>query len=713
MIRYILSLLNIAAIVLLAICYFFESYLRLPVFLEYLGRFHLLVLHLPIGMYVFSFLLYWTYRYQDARLVKRVLSINSLAAILTAILGLFLAQSPGYEYDSLVSHKNTGVVLAVIMYLWSLLSGKKYWPVANVLSLSAGIMMIWAGHEGGKITHGEDFLSLTSKELPTRVYTEESTIYDVAIQSIFDKKCVSCHKPGKSKGGLIMTDTENLIKGGKSGPTIVLGALSESKLWDVIKRPLGDKMHMPPKGQAQLSVQEIEIIEAWLSDEHIGYVMRVKDLPEGHDLKDHCIEVIQSNQAIKSYDFPFVSADLIKSLSTDYVKIRPLAAGVPALSARFFVASQYDPSSLKGLSKLSNQLVQLSLSHMPIDDRGVNDLLKFRNVEKLFLNFTDITDKGFNELAALPNLTYLSLSGTKITSQISKSLPNFKSLRELYISDTEISYDVIESWRREYPEIQFHAGLIEDEDTAPLSIPKLNVKAGIVDRNTPITLSHVISGVEIRYTLDGSAPDSTSQKYVDPIAMSDFLHIRAIAGKKGWASSPVADYKLISAGLKPSNIKLVNMPNVRYRAEMEETLFDDKRADLSNFTKGWLGFKEDPMIIDVSFNTPITLEKLVVGTGVNVPAYIFPATSMELYGSDDRKNYSLLKRVSLAVIGPDEGGLTHTDAILLAPELASSYKHFRVVAKNLPRIPNWHPGKGTPGWLFVDELLFYGKEVVQ
>ena len=37
--------------------------------------------------------------------------------------------------------------------------------------------------------------------------------------------------------------------------------------------------------------------------------------------------------------------------------------------------------------------------------------------------------------------------------------------------------------------------------------------------------------------------------------------------------------------------------------------------------------------------------------------------------------------------------------------LPREVRYVRVRAEALAVCPDWHPGKGTPGWLFVDEIV--------
>ena len=36
----------------------------------------------------------------------------------------------------------------------------------------------------------------------------------------------------------------------------------------------------------------------------------------------------------------------------------------------------------------------------------------------------------------------------------------------------------------------------------------------------------------------------------------------------------------------------------------------------------------------------------------------------------------------------------------------STYKYYKIVAKNVLKLPAWHPGKGEKAWIFIDEIFF-------
>jgi len=78
---------------------------------------------------------------------------------------------------------------------------------------------------------------------------------------ILRDECLGCHKPGKAKGGLLLTTPEKILAGGDSGPSIVPGKAEKSLLYEVLLPDADD--HMPPK--KQLPDSAIAAIKTWIN----------------------------------------------------------------------------------------------------------------------------------------------------------------------------------------------------------------------------------------------------------------------------------------------------------------------------------------------------------------------------------------------------------------------------------------------------------------
>jgi WD40 repeat protein len=82
------------------------------------------------------------------------------------------------------------------------------------------------------------------------------------IAPILRANCVSCHKPGKAKGGLDLTMHAALVKGGKHEGDVVPGKASESGLIDSIS---GEEPEMPKEGEP-LSSAEVALLRRWIDE---------------------------------------------------------------------------------------------------------------------------------------------------------------------------------------------------------------------------------------------------------------------------------------------------------------------------------------------------------------------------------------------------------------------------------------------------------------
>jgi len=82
----------------------------------------------------------------------------------------------------------------------------------------------------------------------------------VSALEILRDECISCHKPGKTKGGLRLNTADGLKAGGESGPVIKPNRSAESLLYSVLLQE-GDP-HMPPK--KQLTPSQIQALGKWI-----------------------------------------------------------------------------------------------------------------------------------------------------------------------------------------------------------------------------------------------------------------------------------------------------------------------------------------------------------------------------------------------------------------------------------------------------------------
>lgn len=295
---------------------------------RFLGRFHPTLTHAPIGLLVLVPLLdllglmrRWRYLWPSGQLVLWLASIGMLVA---ATSGYLLARFEGHGGHDTIDHMWAGIATAawccIALFFRSLarVGGKRaLWAVLYVPALAFSLVgLVVAGHRGGGLTHGEDYLtqyaprpvkqflhklgmevdehhdaakhededddeslkgsvipattqplSPTTREVttPTTSASTPRTVFHAVVQPIFAQHCFECHGTKKVKGDLRLTSFANAMSGGESGSTIVPGSVADSELARLIKLPATDDEAMPPSKKPRLTSQEIDAITWWIA----------------------------------------------------------------------------------------------------------------------------------------------------------------------------------------------------------------------------------------------------------------------------------------------------------------------------------------------------------------------------------------------------------------------------------------------------------------
>lgn len=697
---------------LLVFLLFFESRFAVPQWMQALGRMHPLVLHFPLVVLILYSLWVLIVRKPDSHawnetLADSLLVIGTVTAAVAAFSGFVLSHEEGYESGTLFWHKWLGIAISIAAVVWygvrkSLLP----WTIGAKAVAGAFLVLLFVGgHLGGNLTHGEDFLISPlgpSAEPAQHVAFEEAKVYEHLVKPVIEQKCLSCHNEEKSKGGLQMQTQALLLKGGKGG---MLWDTTKADLGLLISRlhlPMDDKKHMPPRGKVQLTEEEVVLLAAWVKGGS-RFDQLVSSLPPQNPVYAYAQNVLGGDRTEEQYTFSAASADEVKKLNTNYRLIKPLSAGSPALFVNFYNRASFKSQDIEGLQPLKDQIVSMDLSKMPVKDEDIKTLAKFPELRRLILNFTDITGGNLAELKKLANLRELSLSGTGITMAHVKALDGFPALRRVYLWSTGIGPKELETLKKGQ-KIAFETGFRSDTLVMALNPPVIVTEKQLLSKGETVTMKHQIAGTVIRYTLDGSEPDSTSSPvYEKPIAIEKNTNLKARAFRNGWYGSKLVSKLFFKEGYHVDSTQLITPVDQRYKAKGAASLSDGKIGDTERVSGTWLGYVENDFQSYLFFKKPVKASMVTLSTLLNHGSFIFAPIRIEVWGGADPKALKLLK-----VITPEApkayvpGGEIRAYDADFEPQSLSCIK---VVAKPLAKIPEWHQGKGNKGWLFVDEVI--------
>jgi hypothetical protein len=692
----------------------FKEKLTLHIGMAWMGKFHPLFLHFPIVLSIcIGLYLVFVPAGKLAKVIEQqVLLTNAFIAVLVAITGLFLSKENTYAENLLTQHQWGGVAIA--LFSWALVFINNYYvkfQTNKILRVEIGIfllvLVIVFTHKGAQLTHGEDVLSFPKNKISTidtvakKVLDSTASIYEKAVQPILLDKCVGCHGPNKVKGNLLLDNKEHILKGGKHGS--VLDLTGTSSIIERIHLPLAEEKHMPPDGKPQLTPSEIKILNDWIS--------------AGGDFNKKIVELEKTDSLYllaKSYQAPVEkiknkgnAGPDMSEYNTNYCNVQYIYPGSNLIEVNFFQGSFYDREQLKKLDKIKEQIVSLNMQTMPLQQEDMAIITGFKQLERLNLNYTGLNSTSLASIKTLSKLQSLSIAGIEASVSELSNLVKGSSIKILHIWNTKIKKDQVQLIQSQNKNLVVTVGDNLENEIIKIINPSIEQDSSIIPAHLDIPIKHVVKGAIVRYTLDGTDPDSlNSPIYKKPIRLYNNTVVKTKAFKVGWISSDIVQRNFYKSTIHPDSIVLLQLPDPKYRATGPKTLFDYELGDKNFGNAKWLGYKDANMEMVIGFKKPTAIKEIYFNALVNLGSYIFPIVSIDVMGSMDGKNYTLVSKNNYpGVTDATPKTLNETKGFSCAISKPTPYKFYKLVATNLKKLPNWHPGKGTPAWIFIDEIF--------
>jgi mono/diheme cytochrome c family protein/uncharacterized membrane protein len=443
---------------------------------EFIGHFHPVLVHLPIGILLIAALFQLLSRKEKLQSLHVAVGIalfwGMISAIVSCISGFLLSRSDDYDESLISKHQWFGISVAVSSIIAYYLSKKNSKYTKWVMALMT-LLIIITGHLGGSITHGSDYLTKSfSSGNESNSETKRKPIPDVQqaiayadiIKPILESRCYGCHGPNKQKGKLRLDEPDFILKGGKDGKIVIGGKADESNLIERIFLPKENEDHMPPKEKAQLTRQDLDLLHWWVSS-GADFNKKVNELPQTNKIKPVLL-ALQSGEVkeeINLSDIPEKKVEeaneaAVKKLKDRGVAIIPVAQNSNYLSANFVAVDSVTENDLQLLEQLKKQLLWLKLGYKKISDKDLIAISKLSSLTRLHLERTGVTDKGMGAIKSLSQLQYINLVGTGVTAKGLEELKELKNLRQVFIYQTGITSNELMNLKKIFPGAQIDTG---------------------------------------------------------------------------------------------------------------------------------------------------------------------------------------------------------------------------------------------------------------
>ncbi|MFV0553331.1 MAG: family 20 glycosylhydrolase [Mangrovibacterium sp.] len=225
--------------------------------------------------------------------------------------------------------------------------------------------------------------------------------------------------------------------------------------------------------------------------------------------------------------------------------------------------------------------------------------------------------------------------------------------------------------------------------------PKINSENGTIELNF-----YTIDNAPIYYTLDGTTPTEASLKYDGGIVISESVDVQAEAIRPNLKTPSYAQsFHMNKATAKPITFNIA--PHRNYTFTGATALVDGVWGNRDNYKDGtWIGFYDGDLEAVIDLKAATEISEVELATYVSTRDWVFGAESFKVSVSDDGTNYKVIS---------EEKYPCYNDFITEVKVLKSSFdaistRYVKINVGKTAKIPSFHVGAGSPGFIFIDEI---------
>jgi alpha-L-fucosidase len=229
-----------------------------------------------------------------------------------------------------------------------------------------------------------------------------------------------------------------------------------------------------------------------------------------------------------------------------------------------------------------------------------------------------------------------------------------------------------------------------------LPVVEANPSSASFREKVSVTLSCSEAKADIFYTTDGSAPNQKSRKYKKPFNLQETTKLNCIAIRKDGTSGFLTNFSFQKADY---DLQLLNAPDGKYSGGGPFGLVDKAKGS-ADFADGrWSGFNGTDLECIIDLGKEKELNHFGINFNENTKSWIFRPQSVEFSVSTNGKDFETIHFENFE--NPEKDS---EQIIPINFEHLCKARYIKVKAINFGLLPAWHPGKGEPAWLFVDEI---------
>jgi hypothetical protein len=242
--------------------------------------------------------------------------------------------------------------------------------------------------------------------------------------------------------------------------------------------------------------------------------------------------------------------------------------------------------------------------------------------------------------------------------------------------------------------ILFIPTLAHSQEFLQLAPPIPSEQRSFINHHTTLSFDFRMENANIRYTENGSIPNSKSKLYTKPSQIKKASTIRAKVFHPYFAASD--DITIQYYKTPKINISLEGtLPHPQYAGNGLSMLSDKTLGDV-NFKQNFLGYNEDVIELSILPTGNKKAKAIHISFLINQGAWIFGPSQIDVL-----QNNQLVSTFSYLQYSQS---MKNQHVVVMLPIKLRNKGPIQLRIKSIDKLPEWHGGAGNRGWVFMDEV---------
>ncbi|MES2277972.1 MAG: GH92 family glycosyl hydrolase [Bacteroidota bacterium] len=206
-------------------------------------------------------------------------------------------------------------------------------------------------------------------------------------------------------------------------------------------------------------------------------------------------------------------------------------------------------------------------------------------------------------------------------------------------------------------------------------------------------------GAKLYYTTDGSTPGTSSTLYTAPLSINTTTTVKAIAVKDG--KSSMVNTGTFTKTKGDVKLSLLNKYLPNYPAEGQDALIDGLHGTTNWRLGNWQGYQGKDLVAVLDLGEVRPIKQVSLTALQDSRSWIVFPKYVQYQVSDDGQTYRDVTRIDTKTDIKDETVSTQT----YTGALNTRARYIKITAKQYGPLPDWHESKGSPSYIFADEIV--------